>query len=288
MKEISLRRTERDELYGHRECVPRGSQTHPRPIGSATFVCECLPNNQLFKTSGESYINKPKTQQHLFYTLPCIFNEFPELCPLDRYINDLQSFTFLSPDKIVYSRLVKLTMSHNLPSSIPFFSHIVSSNQITELHLLRCDREISVNLPSVTHPILIDSLDSLNSGSFSSNIRFVQITLLYDCLPFAKGDWTALHCLSILPQLHSPHVLLYDMRTPPDDTSLQIIADITPMISNFAFCFRRRYNHGGFDIDLVYTEHSLFIEKLRQRILAFEQRKEPYFIVDEDGCGLIM
>ncbi|CAF4017623.1 unnamed protein product [Rotaria sp. Silwood2] len=166
------------------ECVPCGSQTHPRPIGSATFACECLPNNQLFQTS--------------------------------------------------------------------------------------------------------DSLDSLNSGSFSSNIRFVQITLLYDCLPFAKGDWTALHCLSILLQLHSLHVLLYDMRIPPDDTSLQIITDITPMIFNFAFCFRRRYNHNGFGVDLIYAEHSLFIEKLRQRILAFEQRKEAYVIVDEDGCGLIM
>ncbi|CAF4675264.1 unnamed protein product, partial [Rotaria sp. Silwood2] len=39
------------------ECVPRGSQTHPRQIGSAAFVCECLPNNQLFQTSGESYVS---------------------------------------------------------------------------------------------------------------------------------------------------------------------------------------------------------------------------------------
>ena len=99
-------------------------------------------------------------------------------------------------------------MSDNLPSSTTFFSQIMNSNKIVGLHLFRCNREVSmVNLPNVSHLILIDSLDSLNCYSLSLNIRSIQIILYYQSLPCTTMDWTALRAL------------LYNMRIPPNDTS---------------------------------------------------------------------
>ncbi|CAF3361268.1 unnamed protein product [Rotaria sp. Silwood2] len=112
-------------------------------------------------------------------------------------------------------------MSDNIPSSATLLSHVMSWNQIVELHLFRCDSQISFNLPMVTHLTLIDSLNALNT-----------------C--FTGDDWIALHILSTLPLLNSSRVLLYDMRNPTNDTSSEIIATTALKVIDFDFCFRRR------------------------------------------------
>ncbi|CAF2835867.1 unnamed protein product [Rotaria sp. Silwood2] len=140
--------------------VPCSSQSYSRQIASATFISDCWSDNQPFTTPGINYSRKPKTRQHLFYSLPWIFNEFFQLSVPDRCISELTVFAPSFPVmNFNSSRLIKLNMSDNLPSSITFLSQIVSSNKIRELHLYRCNRQISMNLPNVSHLILVDSLD---------------------------------------------------------------------------------------------------------------------------------
>ncbi|CAF2487096.1 unnamed protein product [Rotaria sp. Silwood2] len=272
-----------------RKYLPFNNQSYSRPIASATFISGCWPDNQPFRTPGQSYSNKLKSRQHLFYTLPWIFNEFFPLCVPDRCISEIEVFTSSSPiNKLHSSRLIKLNMSDNLPSSTTFFSQIMSPNKIVELHLLRCNRQVSANLPNLTNLILTDSLDSLNTCLFSRNIRSIQITLHHQSFRYTPVDWIALSTLSNLPLLSSLRILLYAMYISPDDTSCEHIAKTAIMVSDFSFCFRRRYYQGAYDINLVYTKHSLFIEQLRNRIVALSLNKEPYVVVDEDGCGLVI
>ncbi|CAF4861796.1 unnamed protein product, partial [Rotaria sp. Silwood1] len=268
--------------------VPLGSQSHPRQMASATFISDCWPDNQPFRTPRQIYLTKSKNRQHLFYSLPWIFNEFFQLSVPDRCISELEVFISSSITKIHSSHLIKLNMSDNLASSTSFFSQIMSSNKIVELHLYRCNRQVSMNLPNVSHLILIDSLDSLNSTSLSLNIRSIQIILHYECLSFAAGDWTALHSLSTLPLLNSLRIILYSMRIPPDDTNCQIIAKITPKLLDFSFCFRRIYCQNSYDIDAAYKKHCLFIKQLRNCILNLSLNKQAYVFVEKDGCGLVI
>jgi hypothetical protein len=37
--------------------IPHGSQSHPREIGSATFISDCWPDDQLCKTPGQYYVS---------------------------------------------------------------------------------------------------------------------------------------------------------------------------------------------------------------------------------------
>ncbi|CAF4686857.1 unnamed protein product, partial [Rotaria sp. Silwood1] len=268
--------------------VPYGNQCHPRQIGSATFISVCWPDNQPFTIPGQIYLTKPQIRQHLFYSLPWTFNEFFQLSVPDRCIYQLEIFKSCSISEIYSSNLIKLNMSDNLASSATLFPQLMTSNKIVELHLFRCNRQVSMHLPNVSHLVLIDSLDSLNSCSLSLNIRSIQIILHYECLRLATGDWTALHSLSILPLLKSLRIFLYGMHIPPDDTSCQIIAEITPNLLDFSFCFRRIYYQTSYDIVAAYKEHCLFIEKLRKRILNLSLDEQPYVFVEKDGCGLIM
>ncbi|UJR13321.1 hypothetical protein I4U23_000339 [Adineta vaga] len=162
----------------------------------------------------------------------------------------------------------------------------MSSNNIVELHLFRCNRETSIDLPNVSHLNLIDSLDSLHCNLFSLNIRSVQIILHYECLCFAPVDWTTLRALSTLPLLKSFRILLYDMRIPPDDTSCQIIAETASMLSNFSFFFRHMYNTHKYDMYSTYKKHWLFIKQLKKRLLDLSSNVEPYVCEENDGCGL--
>jgi hypothetical protein len=179
-------------------------------------------------------------------------------------------------------------MSGNLLSSATFFSQVVSSNKIVELNLYRCNGQISIDLPNVSHLNLVDSLDSLNSSSLSLNIRSIQIILHHESLPFATGDWTALHTLSTLPLLKSLRIVLYGMHTPPDNTSCQIIAMIAPMLTDFSFCFRRIYLQNPYNIRLAYKKHCSFIKQLRNRILNLSLNERPYVFFEEDSSGLII
>ncbi len=212
--------------------------------------------------------------------MPWFFNEFFQLCVPDRCINELQVFTSIGS-----SRLMKLTVSDNIAVSIDVLSHIMSSDQIVELDLFRCDRQVSLDFPFATHLILIDSLDSLNSRSLSTNIRSIQLILHHECLAFTSGDWTALRMLSNLPLLNSLRVILYNMLNPPDDTSCEVIAETASMVTDFGFWFRWhfwRYDEINRNVDPIKTKHSLFIERLQNRILTLSLNQELHVVVDKD------
>ena len=179
-------------------------------------------------------------------------------------------------------------MSDNISVSTNILSHVMSSDQIVELDLFRCDRQVSFDFPLVTHLILIDSLDSLNSRSLSTNIRSIQLILHHECLTFTSGDWTALRTLSNLPLLNSLRVLLYNMLNPPDDTSCEVIAETALMVSDFGFCFRWccwRCDEIYSNVDLTNMKHSLFIERLQNRIVTLSLNEELYVVVDKDTTG---
>jgi len=90
----------------------------------------------------------------------------------------------------------------------------------------------------VTHLTLVDSLNSLNSCSLSTNIRSIHIILHHECLAFTNGDWTALRTLSTLPLLNSLRLLLYNMLNPPGNTSCEVIAETALTVADFGFYFR--------------------------------------------------
>jgi hypothetical protein len=203
-------------------------------------------------------------------------------------IDELVVFTSSTSNTFCSSRLIELNLSDNLQSSTRFLPHLMSSNQIVELHLYRCNQEISLNLPLVSYLILTDSLNSLHNCLFLTKIRSIQITLHYECLQFANNDWTALRTLSNLPLLNSLHILLYNMRIPPDDISCHIIAETAPLVSSFFLCFRRRGSENDYDIDLAYEKHSLFIKQLGNYIVTLSLNQEPYINFEKGGCGIII
>lgn len=217
------------------------------------------------------------------------FDEFFPLCVPDRYISELQVFTLDSPiNTIDHLHLRKLNISNNFPSLATSFPHIMSSNQVVELYLLRCDRQISINLPTFDHLILTDSLDSLNSCLFSRNIRSIQIILNHEYLYLARNDWNDLPTLSTtLPYLKSLRILLYGMDIPPNDNSCQIIAETASTVSDFCFCFRRRVYQNRYNSEWTYISQSVFIIQLRDNILALPLNEKPCVIVENDGYGLL-
>ena len=201
--------------------------------------------------------------------------EFLPLSVPDRCIDGIEVFPPSSKMiKGSSSRLIKLTISDNLPSPVGIFSHMVNPNQIIELRLLRCDRQIVVNLPNLRHLILTNSLDALNSSSLSTNIRSIQITVYHQCLRFANTEWTVLTKLSSLPMLNS-------LRISVDDQSRRVIAETASMVSDFSFCFRRDYCPNVYAIDSLFSKHALFIDQLRKDIFAVRRSEKAYMFLSK-------
>ncbi|CAF3322938.1 unnamed protein product [Rotaria socialis] len=268
--------------------IPHGSLSHPRQIASATFISECWPVDPTIKDHDDSYLHKPRNRQHLFYTLPWIFDEFFQLCVPDRYISELQVFTSPSQVNTVdRSHLRKLNISNNLPSLATSLPRIMFLNQVVELHLSRCDRQVSVNLPTCDHLVITDSLDTLNSCLFSRNIRSIQITLNQEYLHLTRNDWSELSTLSTLPLLTSLRILLYGMNIPPNATSCQNIAETASTISDFCFCFRRKNHQNQCNFNWAHTAQSLFIMQLRNSILALPRNAKSRVVLEKDGYGLV-
>ncbi|CAF3968982.1 unnamed protein product [Rotaria sordida] len=270
------------------EYVPRGSLSHPRQIASVTFISECWPVDSMMHNRDEIYLNKPRNRQHIFYTLPWAFNEFFPLCVPDGYINELEVFTSTSPvNRVGSSHVRKFSISNNFPSLATSFPHIMSSNKVVELHLSRCDRELSVNLPIFDHLIITDSLDLLNKCCFSRNIRSIQITLNQEYIHLARNDWNDLPILSTLPFLNSLRILLYDMNVPPNDVSRHIIVETISNMSDFCFCFRRKNYGNRENFESAHTMQAIFITQLRNDILALPLNEKPRIAVEKGGYGLI-
>ncbi|CAF3343288.1 unnamed protein product [Rotaria sp. Silwood1] len=270
------------------EYVPHGSLSHPRQIASVTFISECWPVDSMMHNRDEIYLDKPRNRQHIFYTLPWAFNEFFPLCVPDGYINELEVFTSTSPvNRVGSSHVRKFSISNNFPSLATSFPHIMSSNKVVELHLSRCDRELSVNLPIFDHLIITDSLDLLNKCCFSRNIRSIQITLNQEYIHLARNDWNDLPILSTLPFLNSLRILLYDMNVPPNDISRHIIVETISNMSDFCFCFRRKCYQSRRNFESAHTMQAIFITQLRNDILALPLNEKPRIVVEKGGYGLI-
>ncbi len=61
-------------------------------------------------------------------------------------------------------------------------------------------------------------------------------------------------------------------------------------MNHFHQIISKKYRHAGRDyyIDGIYTKHSLFIEQLRNRIVALSLNRQPYIVVEKDGYGIIV
>ncbi len=95
------------------------------------------------------------------------------------------------------SRLIKLNMSDNIPPPVALLSHVMSSNQIVELDLFRCDRQISLSLPMVTHLTLVDSLDSLTDLPLHTDNTANCIALLWAPRLFNLRSGRTRHAINI-------------------------------------------------------------------------------------------
>jgi hypothetical protein len=119
------------------------------------------------------------------------------------------------------------------------------------------------------------------------NIQSIIIAIHQWQTQYATGNWTALRTLCALPLLRSLRVITYDIHMCPDDTDCQILAETTLLLVDFSFSFRRL---AGFDCDpkSIFNMYRLFIEQLRDRILAISLDHKRYCIIEKDGCGLVI
>ena len=78
------------------------------------------------------------------------------------------------------------------------------------------------------------------------------------------------------------------MNIPPNDTSCQIIAETASMVSDFRFCFRRKYYLNVYNFRTAHRKQFLFIKQLQKKILALPLKEKPYIAVEKDGYRLII
>jgi hypothetical protein len=230
------------------------------------------------------------TRYHLWYTLPWAFNELVQLPIPDENISELEVFQPRhSPTPPHSSRLVRLNSIYNEVPAILTRSLIGCPDNIEEMQLFSCDRDIALNLPSLRHLNVMDRLDSLHCcSSISMNIQSIIIVPCPQYTPSASGIWTSLRSLRTLPRLRSLRVILYDFLLPPDGPSCEIIAETAISLVDFAFCFRRcRFSNGSQSLVLLDRCWS-FIGQLRQRIFALASDEKPECSVEKDGCGLVV
>jgi hypothetical protein len=81
---------------------------------------------------------------------------------------------------------------------------------------------------------------------------------------------------------------MYDLIKTVDDYSCQLIAKVAPSFSDFGFCFRYRYGSPDDDIDAMFKDHRKFIRQLCDHILRLSLPKQPYYSIEDEGCGLTM
>jgi hypothetical protein len=209
-------------------------------------------------------------QFHLWYTLPWAFNELVQI-PI--------------PDKSI-SELEVLQPSH---SSTILSSSIMFPDNIEQLQLFCCDRNIDLKLPSLHHLTVISSLDALHRcSSISMNIQSINIVLRQRDVQYTTGNWTALHSLRSLPYVRSLRVVMYELHMSADDPSCQIIAETAMWFVDFAFSFRRCDCFPDLDNKSAFERCCSFIEELRQRIIALSGNQKLQCSVEKDGCGLIV
>jgi hypothetical protein len=209
-------------------------------------------------------------RSHLWYTSPWAFNELFQISCLDETISQLEVWQVSSSSSTTVgsSRIVRMDSTCNKVSPILTRTSIMCPENIEELRLSCCDRDIDLKLPSLPHLHVISSLDALHRcSSISMKIQSIIIGLYRWAISYATGNWTALHSLRSFPRLRSLRVVLCDLYLSPDDPSCEIIAQTTVSIVNFSLSFRRDRGFSGINSESAFN-----------RCCS----------VEEDGCGLIV
>ena len=168
-------------------------------------------------------------------------------------------------------------------------SPILSAENIEELHLFYCNRDIDLKLPSLRHLNVIRSLDALHRcSSISINIQSITIVLRRWRISCNTGSCTALNSLRSLPRLRSLRVVLYDLHMSMDDPNCQIIAESAMWFVDFSFSCRKVSQLFDLGDRSAFQRCCSFIEQLRQMIVVLSGDEKPEFVVEKDGCGLIV
>lgn len=140
-----------------------------------------------------------------------------------------------------------------------------------------------VKIP-IHYVITIKNLCQLNNCVLTLNVRSIHLSLHLS--KFISFNWHSLHSLSLLPLLKSLCITVFNVETILDDKDCLILVEILSVLTNFAFCFRRKsilLCHIIDENDICYKS----ILKLRHYIFNFSFDQQPYVLIEPDGCGLI-
>src|SRR5437868_2722741 len=89
------------------------------------------------------------------------------------------------------------------------------------------------------HVIMVKNFCELNNCLFTLNIRSIHLSL-HSSSNFVRSNWHSLRSFSLLPLLKSLHITVYNEEMILDNKDCQIIVEILSMLTDFAFCFRRK------------------------------------------------
>ncbi len=158
---------------------------------------------------------------------------------------------------------------------------------IDTLHLSFYNGPIDIHLSALRNVTLVKSNNCLNH--FSKFPATIRILLFHNYPNYMLPNWpVVLHSLLNLRQLSSLRIFMYDLIKTVDDYSCQLISKVAPSFSDFGFCFRYRYGWPDDDIDTMFKDHRKFIRQLCDRILRLSLHKQPYYSIEDEGCGLTM
>jgi hypothetical protein len=231
----------------------------------------------------------------MWYTLPWIFDEFFHKYIPDECITKIQVFEKPSQKLMIINQSSLRTLDavgEALALPISFLPYVGFFDCIETLHLSFWNRPLHIDLPALRNVTLLNSVNCLNNCSkFPTTIRSICILLFYPYPNYMSPNWAMiLHSLSILPQLSSLRVFIYDLVKTMDDGNCQMIAKIARLFSDFSFCFRHKFGLWEDDklIEPPFKDHKKFINQLFNCILLLSSDKQPYYSIENDGCGLTM
>jgi hypothetical protein len=103
-------------------------------------------------------------------------------------------------------------------------------------------------------------------------------------------NWTVvLDSLSTLRELSSLRVFMYDLQKTIDDKNCQMISKIARLFNDFGLCFRRKFTMLNDDeLEMVFKDHIKFIKLLYHHIHLLCLDQQPYYSIEDDGCGFTM
>jgi hypothetical protein len=229
----------------------------------------------------------------MWYSLPWAFDEFFHEYMPRRWITKIQVFERPSQKMmtIAQSSLRTLDASgENLASSICSLPYVVLSDFIETFHLSFYNRPIHIRLSALRHITLLNSINCLNvCSSFPATVCSVDIHILCHYSNYMLPDWPAvLYSLSTLSKLNSLRIIMYDLPKTVCNKNCPIIAQTAVMVTDFGFYFRSRWGPTRYQMETVFKDHTKFIKQLCHSILLLSLEKQPYYSIEDDGCGLNM